>query len=505
MLTANDITENLHIKAWRLNNIYYIVDKKGDSVLFRPNSIQKKVLECTHRRRLILKARQVGLSTLSVIDILDDTIFTGNAASGIVSYSLEHAQHIFKRIIGHALDNFDPLLKPYLNINSRSAREISFGNGSFLRVDTTLRGSTYGNVLVSEFGKTCARSPQKAEEVITGTLNTVPIDGKIIIESTGEGMDGYFADMCLEAEQRKDAVLSPLDYQLLFYPWYEEPGYQLKERIDYDTSLTDYFNEIGRTKGIQITQQQRNWYAMQVKLLGDKVKQEFPSTVQEAFMSRSDAYYFAAYIERAWAENRCLYTSLYDALQPVYVAMDIGVNHLTVIIFFQVVHGEIRIIDYYEDNNKDSGFYAKLLLQDKGYTYHTIFLPHDSVKRDPTDIVNSVEKDFRRLFAATNTKFTVLPRTNKQELISFAKNRFNRCVFNVSKVKNLLDHVSKYKKQWHEPTGQYLEKPTDDAQADYADALQYALQASGMVERGANTSDALEKHRIAVDKRRKLI
>ena len=170
-------------------------------------------------------------------------------------------------------------------------------------------------------------------------------------------------------EQRKGEKLSPLDYQLLFFPWYEEDHYRLKEKVEYDVELTDYFNNIEKDYTIKIDQQQRNWYAIQKKTLGDKIKQEFPSTPHEAFLSRSDAYYFAEYIETAYRENRCLYTSLYDALEPVYVAMDIGVNDLTVIIFFQVVHGEIRIIDYYEDSNKGLDFYAHFLLSEKKYIY----------------------------------------------------------------------------------------------------------------------------------------
>lgn len=493
-------------KVWRLNHLYRIIDKNGNSVPFKLNKVQRQVVEDPHRRKLVLKARQLGMSTLSVLDMLDDTLFTPNLATGIVSYSLEHAQHIFKRIIGHALDTFLPQLIPNLGIKSRSAREISFENGSFLRVDTTLRGSTYQNVLVSEFGKTCARTPMKAEEVITGTLNTIPLDGKVIIESTGEGMDGYFADMCLTANANKDKPLTKMDYKLLFFPWYDEEGYRLQEEVQYDVELIDYFKSLEENDCIKLDKQQRNWYALQRKVLGDKIKQEFPSTVQEAFMSRSDAYYFAEHIEKAYQENRCLYTSIYDALMPVYVSMDIGVNDLTVIIFFQVVHGEIRIIDYYEDNNKGVDFYAKHLLQDRNYLYHTIFLPHDSTKRDPLDVVNSYEKEFRKLFSGTNTKFLVLPRTDKQELIHYAKNKFNRCVFNVNKVKPLLDQLSKYRKRWHEPTGHYLEEPQPkQLPGHYADAFQYMAQAIGHIERNLNTNNALEKHREAVARRKKMI
>ena len=241
------------------------------------------------------------------------------------------------------------------------------------------------------------------------------------------------------------------------------------------------------------------------KTLGDKIKQEFPSTVQEAFLSKSDAYYFASHIEKAYNENRCLYTNLYDQLAPVHVAMDIGVNDLTVMIFFQCVHGEVRIIDYYEDSNKGVEFYAKYLLQDKDYFYHTIFLPHDSRKRDALDPVNTYERDFRKFFSHTATKFIVLPRTGKQELISYAKNIFNRCVFNSTRVKPLLDKIAKYRKKWHEPTGRYLEDPYHDINSNFADAFQYLSQGVGMIERGASHTKAMEKHKLAIENRRNVI
>ena len=493
-------------KIWRLNNLYRVVDKSGSSVPFKLNHIQEKVVLSKHRRKLILKARQLGMTTLCVIDLIDDVLFTPNLSAGIVSYSLEHASHIFKKIIGHALDTFPEEYKPYLGIVSRSAREISLNNGSFLRVDTSLRGGTYQNILISEFGKTCARSPQKAEEVVSGTLNSVPIGGKVTIESTGEGTDGHYAEFCMKAIQRGNDNLSQLEYELLFFPWMDEIAYSLKTHtVTTSTTQTDYFDKIEKDTGIEIDNDQRSWYCHQQSILGDKIKQEFPSTPMEAFLSRSDAYYFSEYVERAYNENRCLHTSLYDAIQPVYVAMDIGVNDLTVMIFFQVVHGEIRVIDYYEDSNKDIDFYCKFLLQDKHYLYHTIFLPHDSVKRDPLDIVKSVETEFRRLFSGTATKFHVLTRQNKQEQISYAKIMFNRCVFAINKVKPLLDHISKYRKQWHEPTGKYLDTPLHNVHADYSDAFQYLTQGVGHLESRINSSDALIQHKKAVENRRRIV
>lgn len=490
---------------WRLNNLYRIINRDASSIKFCLNSVQENVLENLHYRNLILKARQLGMSTFAVLYLLDQVLFCENLHAGIVSYSLEHAQHIFKRIIGHALDTLPTEFKSLTGIVQRSAREITFNNGSSLRVDTTLRGGSYPLVLVSEFGKTCARNPQKAEEVITGTLQAVPKDGKVIIESTGEGNEGFFAEMVMEASRRGNDNLTNLDYKLFFYNWLQEPSYQIEEKVNYDVNLTDYFNKIEKDVGAIITQPQRNWYAVQTRLLGDKIKQEFPSTVSESFLTSSDAFYFAEAINRAYQSNRCLHSSLYDALLPVYISMDIGLNDLTVMVFFQIAHGEIRVIDYYEDKNKDVPFYAKYLLQDKKFLYHTIFLPHDSVKRDPLDISNSYERDFQRLFSGTNTRFHVLKKMDKQLSISYAKVMIDRCVFNVNRVKTFLDKLSKYRKKWNESLGRYLEEPLHNEASNHADAFQYLSQAVAHLETVSSMKGALDKHKNIVENRYKRI
>ena len=460
--------------------------------------------DCPHKRKLILKARQLGMSTYAVLDILDDALFNRNLACGIVSYSLEHAQHIFKRIIGHALETFPKELKPLLGIQSQSAREITFSNGSFLRVDTSLRGGSYPCVLVSEFGKTCARSPMKAEEVITGTLQAVPQNGKIIIESTAEGSEGFFADMCHMAQLRGNSSLSELDYHLFFYAWYIEKSYAIEKEIHYDIDLMEYFDKIEEKEGIKLSLHQKYWYTHQKSILGEKIRQEFPSTISEAFLSSTDAYYYASCVERAYESNRMLSSPIYDSLATVYVAMDIGINDLTVIIFFQVVHGEIRIIDYYSDNGKGVDFYSRHI-QDKNYIIHTVFLPHDAAHRDGIVVENSYEKEFRKLFSHTQVKFMVLKRTDLNLGISHAKIKFDRCVFNISKVKPLVDHIVKYRKKWSESQGRYLDDPLHDVHSNFADSFRYLCQAVTHIETMGSHSGALEKHKKVVDNRHKLI
>lgn len=489
-------------QKWRLKHLYQIVDRDGNSIKFKLNRVQEEVYDNLHTRNLILKARQLGMSTFSVIYLLDEALFNDNLSAGIVSYSLEHAQHIFKRIIGHALEHLPKWILPLTKMVQQSAREITFENGSSIRVDTTLRGGAYQLVLVSEFGKTCARNPVKAEEVITGTLNTISKNSKCIIESTGEGNSGFFAEMVHAAYERGNDDLSPLQYYLHFFPWMDEPSYYMDQGVTYGVELTDYFNKIEKETGRTINQKHRNWYAHQKSIQGDKMKQEFPSTISEAFISSSDAYYFQQCIEKAYHENRCLQTPLYDAIEHVYVAMDIGVNDLTVIIFFQVVHGEIRVIDYYEDKNKGVDFYARFLQQDKKYLYHTIFLPHDAAHRDGIVVENTYQRDFQRLFANTSTKFIVLKRTDKNLQINNAKLKFDRCVFNLIRVKPLLDQLSKYRKKWSEQYGKYEDAPFHGIESNYSDAYQYAMSAVSHIETAGTMKGSLEKHKSLTDNRR---
>lgn len=495
----------LHDKKWRMNNLYRIINKDGQSIPFKMNPIQEHLFDNMHTRNLVLKSRQVGLSTFAILYVLDDAIFQEHKACGVVSYSLEHAQHILKKIVGHALESFPEQLRKFLGITQQSARQIIFDNGSHMRVDTSLRGGTCLLNLITEFGKTCARNPVKAEEIVTGTLQAVPIGGKVIIESTGEGTDGYFADMVRAAVLRGNDDLNPLEYKLFFYPWMDDLTCTMDQKVSYPVELTDYFDNLERELSRTITQSQRNWYALKWHELGVKVKQEYPSTISEAFLSNTDAFYFAEGIGKAHTEGRALQSNPFDALLPLYAAMDIGLNDLTVIIFFQLAHGEIRIVDYYEDKNKDVDFYAKFLLQDKKYLYHTIFLPHDSTKRDPLDINNSYERDFRRLFSGTATKFHVLPKMDKQLSISHARVKLDRCVFNYPRVKPLMEQLSKYRKKWNEATGRYLEEPLHTIASNHADAYQYLCQGVTHLEALGNLQGSLSRHRQVVENRTKRI
>ena len=212
-------------KMWRMHNLYYIKTKAGKKLKFRPNPAQQKYFASSHPLKIILKARQLGMTTAIQLDMLDDCLFEPFTNAGVIAHNLVDAQSFFSDKIKFAYDSlrwevlghFDELKS-----TSKSARELSFGNNSVIRVGTGLRGGTYRHLHVSEHGKLCARHPEKAEEVRTGALNTVDIGQKITIESTAEGRSGDFYDFCQLAikKQQSGEPLSVLDYEFFFFSWY---------------------------------------------------------------------------------------------------------------------------------------------------------------------------------------------------------------------------------------------------------------------------------------------
>jgi phage terminase large subunit len=70
----------------------------------------------------------------------------------------------------------------------------------------------------------------------------------------------------------------------------------------------------------------------------------------------------------------------YDATEKVSIAMDLGHSDAAVIWFWQVIDGEIRFFDYWEQSGFDAEEVCEML-ERKPYTYETVWLPHDAMHR----------------------------------------------------------------------------------------------------------------------------
>jgi len=291
---------------WRLENLYWIQNKHGDIVKFKLNPVQTELLKNLHSRNIILKARQLGMSTFIAMFFLDYCLFKKNISSAIVADKIENAKNIFRKI-DFAWEKFPKMLKEHLDLksDSDSSAEISWSNGSSFKVGTTLHSGTYQCLHISEYGPLCKQSPEKAADIKKSALPTVPDDGGLIfIESTAEGEGNDFHQMCLDAlelatkieTQNKSntfsasgsehlAKLSPMDYKFFFFPWYEDATYRSDFEVPVTATLARYFEELSSVHKIKLDKRQKNWYAQKESSLKGRMKEQYPSTPDEAFLS----------------------------------------------------------------------------------------------------------------------------------------------------------------------------------------------------------------------------
>lgn len=271
-------------KLWRLNNLYYIRNKEGEVVKFKLNAEQTYYIQNRHFRNVNLKARQLGFTTLAIIDALDDCLFNAYFEAGIIAHSLDDAQKIFGKA-KLAFEKLPEWLKKLRMPNTDKAGEYVFPNGSKFSVDTSFRGGTLSRLHISELAKISRKYPEKAKEIITGAFEAVPKNGYIDIESTAEGVGGEFYDICQVAMNKSGKDLTSLEFKFFFFPWWKNPEYQITADVEYPQELKEYFKYLENEQGIKLTIEQKNWYTLKKESLKDEMAQEYPSYPEEAFLA----------------------------------------------------------------------------------------------------------------------------------------------------------------------------------------------------------------------------
>ena len=186
MTNEEKLAKHLGSQTWRLNNLYWIVDKSGQRVKFQPNIQQQALLSGMWYLNLVLKARQLGMTTFILIFMLDRCLFNSDTKAGVIAHNREDAQKFFREKLKYAYDNLPDWLKSELAAKSDRAGELVFTNGSSITVGTSMRSSSLQYLHISEFGKVCAKYPDKAREIVTGALNAVEAGQFVFIESTAE-------------------------------------------------------------------------------------------------------------------------------------------------------------------------------------------------------------------------------------------------------------------------------------------------------------------------------
>ena len=203
-------------KAWRLNNLYSIVDKRQQKVPYKQNAIQRHITNTQNNRKQILKARQFGVSTNEIIDCFDDTIWKENQTTGIIAHEKDAIIKLF-RIVTRAYNFLPEYWRPVIDRGGGSKYELFFPEiNSRIYCDLEIRSDTISRLHVSE----AAFFPDQAK--LIASLQAVPIWCPITLETTPNGVDNIFYEWWQDPNS---------DYAKLFYPWYIFPEYRLSPGV----------------------------------------------------------------------------------------------------------------------------------------------------------------------------------------------------------------------------------------------------------------------------------
>ncbi len=470
---TSGITEKLKSRRWRLDNLYWIKDKHGKIIKFKMNPAQRKLLDEMHYLNIILKSRQHGFSTFILILALDCALFNSNFAVGIVCDTLDNAKNFLKRVM-FSYDRIPAALKVHRPVIRSNSQEIEFGNGSDFEVGVSLRSSTKNFLHVSEYGKLCAKSPEKAKEVKSGALNTLHQGQLGFIESTAEGRDGDFYQKTEAAKRIHDTErkLSPMEWKFHFFAWFEDPTNRLQEPYRLSSEQKSYFQELKDEHGIILDDQQKWWYAAKQFEQGEDMWKEHPSTPEEAFAAAKDGAIFAKQI-RALRQLKRVGPYPVDPRVPVNTFWDWGIGDYCTIWLHQEIAGRNRFVGYYENSQQGPAHYAHWL--DKWQSLHGVnfgehISPHDFDTRRPGEKGGIVT--LKSIFKGLGYAMRTVPRTpTKTTAIQLARTKLPTCEFDESACEVGLAHLENYSYEWVESAGVWSSSPRHDEHSHGADGF----------------------------------
>ncbi len=157
----------------------------------------------------------------------------------------------------------------------------------------------------------------------------------------------------------------------------------------------------------------------------------------------------------------------YDPALEVHTAWDLGLDDLTVIIFFQLLGNQILIIDYYENNREGLPHYVQVV-KNKDYVYGEHYAPWDL---EITEF--SSGKTRKEVAYQLGIRFRVLPKLNLEEGIHSLKMLLPKCWFDTDQAKPLVDALRQYHRKYNEKMKMFGTKPVRDWSSHACDAARY--------------------------------
>ena len=290
------ITELQKRPVLLIEMFFVIVDKDKNTVPLFLNTVQNQFIndletaiedyrqgKRIHLKFLVLKGRQQGFTTVITAYQLACSVLKKNFAGYTLADNTDNTETIFRSKAKYFFDNLPESLKPTTKYNSK--RELFFD-----KINSAWEVATAGN-------KDVARSRtlnffHGSESAFWSSIHTITAglgqaltkDSIQILETTGNGYNEY-----------KDLWDDDGNWERKFYEWWLTPEYRQEFESDskekqfkVDTfSKTDWIYTRCKwlIEFINLDIQQVYWYYNKWRDLKELIKQEYPCSADEAFLS----------------------------------------------------------------------------------------------------------------------------------------------------------------------------------------------------------------------------
>ena len=476
---TDDIRAHLADQSWRLANLYKCrrEGRGGGEIPFIPRPEQQEVfrhfIETPTVPSYIIKSRRLGLSTGINIFQGDSAMFKSGWRGILIDQKQEDATKKMIEQIRFAVDTAPKAITSRLRFDKRNDSELRFRlNGeeetqdSVIFATTGARGGECSMLHVSEMGPIAAQDPKRAEEIVSGAFPAAR-EGIRVIETTWMG--GKYGELWELVEPILNRDPNAIG-KIFFFPWHADPA-AISTVGMVTAEIEDYFKDLSSRLGKSFSQDQKRWYAIQKAEQRNKIYREYPSTLDEAFRAPIEGAIYAEEIDKLRTAGRILPFGI-DKSALVHTAWDLGAPANTVTWYFQLVAGEIRVIDVDIDLNLTAVERVARMLS-KGYPLGLHVLPHDA-QSTPTSGKSTA--DVLREAGLSNIR--IAPRTQDVWIgIDSCLELFPRFVFHSENCAAGIARLENYYFKSVSSGGITQSEPVHDRNSHAADALRMIPEA----------------------------
>ncbi|MGA9667739.1 MAG: terminase [Terracidiphilus sp.] len=266
--------------------------REGKPVPLRANAAQRAFERRRGQRNIVLKARQMGLTTWAAARFFLRTITHPGTLTLEVAHTQGAAEEIF-RIVYRFLDWLPQELREGpLRTSRANVRQIVFPeiDAQYRVVSAGDRNAGRGLTLQNLHCSELARWPGDPAETLAGLRASLAPDGELIMESTPDGVGG-----CFHEEWQKAGETGMVRH---FFPWWMERRYRVTA-VDAAT-LTDEERELMTRKRLDLEQIA---YRRQIRMnFRGLARQEYAEDEESCFKASGDSVFELDAIEERLKE-----------------------------------------------------------------------------------------------------------------------------------------------------------------------------------------------------------